>query len=313
MLRRTIFATAVALALASGACVKPGVERHGGRNASEVRVVLIDYQHLGWGSTEERFSLVPAAGSTDFVLLARDDQDAVPRDTGHRVPVGMVQALLAAVSEPAWPREKGVRVVASPLKRAAVSRIEAGVTLPPGECSSQEIKRLARMHVKREGLAALVDEHYGQGMSWTDDYPHAQLQILFRSGPPVLLYSNSQKAMLLPWYRGLPTDSPSESEQDWSVELSQAMRNVLPKDSDVYERLGSARLVGHLRRYVDHHARQDCDAMRPRNLGYGQRGGAGVGFQSPKRNASAPGRRFSQAASVCWASGSTTKRKLVSS
>ena len=44
-----------------------------------------------------------------------------------------------------------------------------------------------------------------------------------------------------------------------------------------------------------------------------QRVGWGVGFHSANRKVSAPGSRFSQAASVCLASGSTTKRKFVSS
>lgn len=251
-----------ALALALAGCTSGVVDKHESREVSEIRTIRIDYQHLGWGHEQEGFSLVPAASSPDFVLLARYEGSEEEHDIGQRVPRRAVEELLAAASASAWPRATGVRAVASAFKRAQISNIEPATSFPPRACTSQELKRLARVYVKRKGIPTLIDEHYGRGISWTDDYPHAQLQILFRNGRPLRMYTDSQKAMMLPWYRGVSANSPPESDQNWSLALSQALRTVLPRDSSMYERLGAGRLLGQLKSNVQHHVDNECDAMR---------------------------------------------------
>ncbi len=232
------------------------------RAPSEVRAIQVDYEYLGWGHEEQRFTLTPSANDLDYDVWVLGEGAARPHDTGHKVTWEAVDTLLVAASAPAWTREQGVRAVALPLRRAAVSDIEAISYMPPLACTTQELKRLARLRVNQQGLPALVDEHYGTGLSWTDDYPRVTVQILFRKKPPLRFYSDSQKTMMLPWSRGDRVDSEVKSDENWSVALSQALREVLPKDSSMHERLGSDRLLWHLRTYLQHHIVEDCNAIR---------------------------------------------------
>lgn len=231
----------------------------------EVRSIRVDYQHSGWGHFEEQFTVVPAASGAGFVLRARYvDKENERHDIEQSVPLSAVEALLAAASAPAWPREAGVRAVAATVEDAQISKIQPSIRVPPRLCTSQELQRLARTHVRRKGKAAVVDEYYGRGVSWTDDYPTVQLQIQFRDGSSLRMNSVSQKAMMLPWYRGSPVTSPLESDQNWSLPISRTLRAVLPQHSSLYDRLGSDRLPDHLNMQVAYHVGEECDAMRNR-------------------------------------------------
>lgn len=253
----------VASMLASAGCSREAVERRVSVDASEIQDIRVDYEHSGWGTIEEHYMLAPASDGTGFILRAshfngRKKQEDVEQD----VPAPQVEKLVAMVSAPAWPREAGVHAVATTVERARVSELQPSLRIPPLPCTAQELQRLARLYVKREGMASLVDEHYGQGMSWTDDYPFVLLQIRFRDGSALRMYSNSQKAMMLPWYRGDPVESPPESDQDWSLPLSQALRAVLPSGSGLYDRLGGDDLPHHLNSQASYQAGKECDAMR---------------------------------------------------
>lgn len=261
MLRR--IGLCVTLALASTGCCDALPEQRRSPEASEIQNIRVDYQHSGWVHLEEQFTLVPVGNGTDFVLRARYiDGEKKQQDIEQPVSLPAVQVLLAAASAPAWSREAGVRAVAATVKRAQISKIRPSISIPPRLCTPQELQQLARAYVKRKGMAALIDEHYGRGISWTDDYPQVLLQIQFRSGPPLRMYSNSQKAMMLPWYRGIPVTSPLESDQNWALSLSRALRAVMPPQSSLYERLGGDRLPDHLNRQVEYRAGKECDAVR---------------------------------------------------
>lgn len=226
---------------------------------------------MGWGSLEEEFTLTPAVDGSGFVLHARyfDEKDK-EQDIRKPVPLPAVEALLAAASAPAWTRETGVQAVANTLTPAQVSKFEPPNLMPPSPCTAGELRQLARLYVKRKGRAVLVDEYYGQGISWTDDYPHVLLQIRLRQGPPIVLHSDSQKAAMLPWYRGMPTNPPPETTQNWSIPLSEAVRAIAPPQSNLYKRLGSDGLSKTLKDYTEYNVLRECESMRsakPRGTG----------------------------------------------
>lgn len=257
------FGLCVALAMTSTGCARNLAEKQRSLDASEIQSIRIDYQHIGWGSIEEQFSLVPAADGTGFVLHAGYfDGRKRNEDVDQSIPVPQVARLVAMVSVPALPRAAGVRAVALAVERARITELRPSLRIPPFPCTPQELQRLEKLIVKQQGVASLVDQHYGEGMSWTDDYPHVVLQIRFRDGSTLRRYSNSQKAMMLPWYRGDPVASPPASDQDWSLSLSQALREVLPPRSRLYERLGGNDLPFHLNSQVSYLAGRECDAMR---------------------------------------------------
>lgn len=230
-------------------------------DVANVQAIRVDYQYMGWGFTQEGFTLMPAGNGSDFILLRRLKKGGEPHDTGKRVPRGAVEELLATASASAWSRERGVRAVAGALRHDGVTDARPFTDASPDACTPQQLKRVARAFVRRRGIVSLTDVHYGQGLSWTDDYPYIRLEIHFRDSPPLRMYSDSQKPMMLPWYSGAPSDSPPASDQNWSVALSHALQGVLPSDSSAYERLGIEH-ERHLRFEIESLARQECDAMR---------------------------------------------------
>jgi hypothetical protein len=252
----------MAFALSLASCAGPAVESSSRRDLSDVTSIRLVYEHSGWDHIREEFILVPASGGSDYLLTDRSEDSEGDHGNELRVPGDAVQKLVIAVTSPVWSREKGVRAVASSVKGNRAVAIEPGVSIPPGPCTPDQLKRLARAHLKRKGVAALIDEHYGQGNSWTDDYPHAQLQILFRNDPPLRMYSDSQKLMMLPWYRGIPMNSPPSSDQNWSLALSQALQGVLPEDSSFHERLGGSKQLIFLKLELELRAGKECDEMR---------------------------------------------------
>lgn len=230
-------------------------------DVAQVKAVQIDYQYMGWSFTQESFTLVPASQGSDFILLARTRKDAEPHDTGQRVPRRAMAVLLAAASAPAWSRERGVRAVAAALRHDGVTTIQPFAETSPDACTPQQLRRVARAYIRRKGIVSLTNDHYGSGSYWTDDYPSIRLEIQLRNGPPLRMHSESQRAMMLPWYSGASTDAQSESDQNWSLPLSRALQGVLPSNSSAYERLGIEH-EWHLRVDLEMFARQECNAMR---------------------------------------------------
>ncbi len=254
----------VAMTLVLTACTERAAAPPASQDVANVQAVRIDYQYMGWSFARESFSLVPATNGSEFILFTRFEGDNKAHDTGQRVPRRAIEELLAAASAPAWSRERGVRAVASALKRDGAFTVQPFASTEPEACTPQQIKRVARAYVRRKGIVSLTDDHYGQGRSWTDDYPYARLHIQFRNGPPLRMYSDSQKAMMLPWYPGIPVDSPPESDQNWSLALSRALQEVLPGDSALYKRLGNNR-PWFFRSDIGRLAEQECEGMKARS------------------------------------------------
>jgi len=262
MLRHLLFGTF--LALASASCSENPSSPAGSEAISRIESIEsieVHFVHSGWGRIEEEFTVVPGSSAKSFVLRAKyfDAQDRL-QSTEQNLQVSAVQNLLAAAEAPAWPRLAGVSAVAATVKPSKIVA-KPSIRSPPSPCTHGELSQLARRYLKRKGMAALVDEHYGQGLSWTDDYPHVRLHIQLRDGPPLRLYSNSQKAMMLPWYPGVAAASPLESDQNWSLPLSRALQGILPKQSRLYERLGGDRLPERLSSKVDREADKECDSF----------------------------------------------------
>ena len=260
MLRHILLATW--LVLASAGCSKANAPQPGLPDVSQIESIRVDFDYMGWGSFEEELKLVPGPSGSEFLLRATyADERYAPRRLEQNVTLAAVQELLAAATAPAWPRADGVRAVAATVRPSQI-RIEPSIRLPASPCTHGELLQLGRLYVTRKGRAVMVDEHYGRGLTWTDDYPYVTVHIQFRQGPPLRFYSNSQKAMMLPWYPGIAVTSPPESDQNWSFQLSRALQAIVPEQSRLHERLGSSRLPEYLSMTVDHRVHKWCDAYR---------------------------------------------------
>ena len=124
---------------------------------------------------------------------------------------------------------------------------------------------MAKRYFGRTKLLALIDRHYGRGISWTDDYPHMLVQMRWQGRPTSVLWSNSQKARMLPWNPGVPMNSPPEADQNWSSPLSASLRALLPPDSRAYQRVdGVTGLTQRLNRDALYEAERQWEAARPR-------------------------------------------------
>lgn len=265
---RAVLRTSVWWALwlmALSGCACDGRDSAQPQGPSDVAGIHIDYQYVGWGTAEEKFTLLPELSGQGFVLKGRYvDSRGMPHEVERFVPRVSVESFVAAAVAPPWPRAAGVRAMAARVDRREVSRIEPYVRLPPMRCTHDEIRQLARLHVRREGRVALVDAYYGLGISWTDDYPYALVQVHRRDGGRIVMHSSSQKARMLPWHVGEPAESIPASGEDWSPSLSEALRLLVPPGSRLHERLdGIAMMQSRLGNRVAHHAERNCDAMRP--------------------------------------------------
>ena len=228
--------------------------------------IRINYQYMGWSSVEEHFTITPATSQEGFILRAQyETKSGTSMEVETPLSSDAVQAFLQELDAPGWPRVRGVRALAQKIDRAGLRKAEPPNTIPPSRCTRSELKRLAAIHIKQEGVAGLVDDRYGRGIGWTDDYPFALVQVRWRDRPDFVMSSRSQKAMMLPWDIGAPSDSPPESGENWSLPISTSLRSLLPPASRLHERLdGMLRLQDMLESGVMTAADRRCDAMTPR-------------------------------------------------
>ena len=268
MLRRLLFGFSLGLYL--GSCSEASSSPGAARALPRIESIHVDYHHIGRGSFREEFTIALDSSDGGFVLGGRYvDAERKPGTVERKIEAGAVQKLVAAASAPAWSRLVGVRAVAATVDLSRIE-VEPARRSPPRPCTRSELLQLARAYMTRKGSEALVDEHYGRGLSWTEDYPHARLQINFKDAPPLRLYSESQKAMMLPWYPGPPAGSPlgfpvapppPPAAQNWSLPLSRALRGIVPRESRLHERLGAERLPQQLSRNVAYAVDKECDAL----------------------------------------------------
>ncbi|WP_296281000.1 hypothetical protein [Pseudoxanthomonas sp.] len=252
---------ALALVAVLSAC-HSGEETLPAVDLSGLEEIRIDFERTGWGSVEEHFTITPTAGGI-FVLRGRyETRQGSGVDVEMPLASNKVADFVREASSPGWTRQRGVQVLAQGVDQRAWRKFDAVIRVPPAPCSDEELQHLARRHFGRTGLLALVDEHYGHGISWTDDYPHALIQMRWRGRPTFMIWSNSQKARMLPWHPGMPVDSPQEADQNWSLPLSASLQALLPPQSFTYGRLGGADMEERLNRNAIYKAERQCEALR---------------------------------------------------
>jgi len=263
MKRRAMCVVAVLVGL-SGCCAQEEVARP--VDLSGLEEIRVDYHYAGWELFEEHFTIRPADRPGAFVLRGRYETEK-----GDAVEVEMpvsperVADFVRQATSPTWARERGVRALAQRVDQRSLRSFEPVVRSPASRCTDQELQQLAKRHFGRSGLVALIDEHYGHGISWTDDYPHALVQMRWRGKPVFVMSSQSQKALMLPWDPGMPVHSPPEMDQNWSLPLSASLQALLPPQSRTYERLGGIPdMELRLNWNAMYKAERRCDALRPR-------------------------------------------------
>jgi hypothetical protein len=255
----------VLLAALSACCAEEDVAPP--PDLSGLEEIRIDYEKSGWVFVEERFTIKPAEKPDAFVLHGRYETGQ-GRVVEVEMPVSSqsVAAFVREATSPAWARERGVQALAQGVDQRALRTFDAVVRVPASPCSDEELQQLAKRHFGRAALVALIDDHYGHGISWTDDYPHALVQMRWRDKPAFVMSSRSQKALMLPWDPGVPVDAPPERDQNWSLPLSRSVQALLPRGSRAYQRLGGMgvmeqRLNGH----AMYKAERQCEAIRSRS------------------------------------------------
>ncbi len=231
---------------------------------SGLEEIRIDYEHYGWGSTEEHFVITPDTSGQGFAL--RGDYSSA---RGRTVPIEMsvpddaVATFLRHLSEPPWSRSRGIQGVVQRVNKATLRQFEPVTRVPPSRCSDDELQMLARRHLHGARLTELADNFYGDGITWTDDYPSIQVQIRWREKSVRMISSQSQKARMLPWNLGVPKRSPSTANQNWSLPLSESLRALLPPVTEAHQRLdGMSRMEQELNQNALWHAERECDALR---------------------------------------------------
>ncbi len=226
--------------------------------------IVVSYQHMGWDLIEESFAFDRAAGPGDYRLRGSyRNRDGNRQNPARNVAVADMKALVEAVRGPVWSRSRGVRDVAARFRRGQLIPDEVRYLGSTGRCSAQTQRVLGGQYVKNKGTVALVDEFYGDGLRWTDDYPFAAIQLIWSDGRQQMLHSDSQRAMLLPWRIGKPSNTRDTGPQNWSVDVSEHLRAVIPSDSYLHERLdGLERMARGIRDDVGFAVRELCDERR---------------------------------------------------
>jgi len=238
LIRAGLVVLGCGLAVFLAACSGPA----GGPEAAsveDVRSVEILYQYSGWGRADEVHRLQRSPGQRSFTRTSKVEAGDGVETTHATVPERRVGELLWALSAPPWPRERAVQVVARRGRPLAVLEHVGGNTEgdAPG-CTADEIRN--RMYRQLEGAAlrSRVDAHYQSGM-WTDDDPVMRVVIGFRRGPDRVITSRSQKLLMLPWTLGdFPETEEAQAPLSWSAPVSDAVRRLLPLDSQAAQRLG---------------------------------------------------------------------------
>jgi hypothetical protein len=223
-----------------------------------VRSVEIQYQHDGWERADEVHRLQRGTGQRAFTRTSMvEAADGITTTRGN-VPAQRVGELLWALSAPPWPRERAVQVVARHV--SPVWMMENALVTPradvPG-CTAKEIRDRMYAHLQGAQLRSQVDAYY-EGMPWTDDEPAMRVVITFSNGPDRVISSREQTLHMLPWTLGEhPAAGTAAAPRSWSVPVSDALRRLLPPDSQAAQRLANNGDV-HLAARIGRAAEQEC-------------------------------------------------------
>ncbi|WP_369940676.1 hypothetical protein [Xanthomonas medicagonis] len=256
------------LAILVAGCIAAcnGAPRHKERAIDEeaVRQIVLHYEYRGWATVNEDF-VIQRRPNGDFGMTGRIASGGQPpRTVDVAVRKSDLRRFLDEAAAPAWSRREGIGDVA---KRVGVRRLlsfEPVSRLPPSACDDSAILAAARSMVARQGVEGIVDAYYGDGMRWTDDYPFVVVQILFRDAEPLVISSDSQMALMLPWHVGVPDRrARAQAPQNWSVPLTRSVQALLPPESKLYQRVGGIeQMRSRLRGDLEIAAERSCSAAK---------------------------------------------------
>ena len=229
-------------------------------SVQDVRSVEIHYHYSGWSRADEVHRLQHGAGQRTFTRTSMVETAAGVETTQARVPAQRVGELMWALSAPPWPRERAVQVVARRVRPAAMLE-QAPMPTDEGAtgCTPDELR--GRMYAQLQGAAlrTQLDTYYQRAL-WTDDEPSMRVVIRFSHAPDRVISSNSQKLLMLPWTLGdLSAPVSAAPPVSWSVPVSDAVRRLLPVDSQAAQRLGDD-TSSQLAATIGQVARQGCEA-----------------------------------------------------
>ncbi len=262
-MKRRIACVVMALVGLAGCCADE--EREHQPDLTGLEEIRIDYTHLGWGSSEEYFTITPSADASQFVLLGRYETDQGRMvEVDQRVVAGKVGDFIGHLESNAWTRAKGIHALAQRLDRRALRDSAPEIRFSGSRCSPEELRLLARRQLGRNAIVALIDTHYAHRISWTDDYPMAVVQVRWRGKPTFVMSSRSQKALMLPWDAGEPADTPHASGENWSMPVSLSLQAMLPPASQAFQRLNGISQMEYSMLSIDvmQIANKKCDALR---------------------------------------------------
>lgn len=199
----------------------------------------IQYQYSGWGRADEVHRLHHDAGQRTFTRTSMVEGSSGVETTRATVSGQRVSELMWALSAPPWPRERAVQVVARRVRPAEVlqhaSTTDRDATTG---CTADAVRGRMQHYLEGPALRAQVDRLYQYGM-WTDDYPLMRVVVTYRNAPERVFTSQSQKPLMLPWTLGdFPPRGPENAPASWSAPVSDALRRLLPLDSQAAARLG---------------------------------------------------------------------------
>ncbi|MBN6111899.1 hypothetical protein [Xanthomonas bonasiae] len=229
-----------------------------------VQQVEIHYEQSGWDTVNEAFVIrrSPTGGFQRTGFFGSGGEASSVIDT--RIQQSDFRKFLGAVDAPAWSRREGIHEVAKTVSERRLLVFKPVRRIPSSGCSTEEILAVARAEVAREGVESIVDASYGDGMWWTDDYPFVVVKIVFRNRPPIVMSSDSQMALMLPWHLGVPARRPVEpSKENWSVPLSRSLQALLPAESKLFQRLdGIERMNQRLQGSLETRAERECSSAK---------------------------------------------------
>lgn len=231
----------------AGCCSKAGSPSvdHGW---DDLEGVWVEYDYAGQNFYNETFTVERKGAEAGFVMhadiLAKISEHAYQRqELTHTVPNKHVKLLLDALVAPAWTREQGTQAMRAKLAPSSVQLDRA--LMSSWRCDARGEQASDAVFSSKKARQSLIDGHYENFYSWTDDYPLITIQLRWEGKPGMAVISRSQKAMMLPWETARLTGPTDQLNQNWSLELSQAIAGLLPPDSRAYERLTN--LQTHLR------------------------------------------------------------------
>lgn len=261
-MKRRIVCTVLLIGGLAGCCA-PETPLHS-PDLTLLEEIRIDYKHVGWGSTEEHFTITPSAKPGGFQLRGRyETERGASVEVDEPLSYAKVDAFITELESPAWARADGIHALTQRVDIRAVRESSHEFRSSGSRCTPDELRVLARRNLGRKAVSVLVDEHYRHRVSWTDDYPMATVQVRWRGKPAFVMSSRSQKPLMLPWDLGEPVDTPSAARENWSLPLSASLQTMLPSASQTFQRLdGVHRMEYMLAVSVVLTAHKRCDAVR---------------------------------------------------